>query len=400
MPAKSSILCENCCRNQQLKIKQLSNFVPHDEAHYNAEVEAYARRLEEVYRLCRLCDVAVSHELYSQDQHIKSIQQTSATSSQLYRRDISAILSYEAQLCDVPWYTRLLYFGCVIISFGTLCSVINMTVKQVFDIVFMSSSPAVPLSVDQVLVIGCFMQLLAAFASINRSRLDLLDVLTCFSWLLNMILVWALLDSHVFASHWLVVRWLFALCTAVLAMACLVAKLRCTGRPSHMQGISRNPEVSLKKEHSVVSSLGGDTQDSGLPDDMMLSDEVPCMDQMRMMRLGTPCPLKRNKRGMFSVTRLGKDTDLVTDKRQTSKEAMLQHLGSSPNDEAVTSATAQVSTVHKRPVLLPARFRPASSEHSPQPGKGVTCPTNQCPTSAANNHIYLPVQRNELTLSK
>ena len=58
-------------------------------------------------------------------------------------------------------------------------------------------------------------------------------------------------------------------------------------------------EVMMTKEDSDTSSVGEGTQDSGIPDEMP-PDEAPCTDRMRMMRLGTPCPTKKPKRGTLS----------------------------------------------------------------------------------------------------
>ncbi|ELU18533.1 hypothetical protein CAPTEDRAFT_188375 [Capitella teleta] len=63
----SDQLCEACNRNQLLKIRQLSNFVPYNEVNFNQEVTAYKAHLEQVYHLCLPCEIRVQRLLEQQD---------------------------------------------------------------------------------------------------------------------------------------------------------------------------------------------------------------------------------------------------------------------------------------------------------------------------------------------
>lgn len=48
-------LCRVCNLNQDLKTRQLADFVPKREEDFDEEVEDYRRHLERAYRLCRTC---------------------------------------------------------------------------------------------------------------------------------------------------------------------------------------------------------------------------------------------------------------------------------------------------------------------------------------------------------
>ncbi|XP_018572830.1 uncharacterized protein LOC108912146 [Anoplophora glabripennis] len=52
----SNGLCAYCNNNQQLKIRQLANFIPLNDKNYDAEVEHFRIQLEKSYKLCKKCD--------------------------------------------------------------------------------------------------------------------------------------------------------------------------------------------------------------------------------------------------------------------------------------------------------------------------------------------------------
>ncbi len=49
-------LCRNCNLNQELKIRQMSKFVPQKAGNEDEEMERYKRHLERAYKLCRKCE--------------------------------------------------------------------------------------------------------------------------------------------------------------------------------------------------------------------------------------------------------------------------------------------------------------------------------------------------------
>ncbi len=62
-----AVLCELCNRNQILKVRQLADFIPENEAAYDQEVERYEMYLENIYGLCRRCEQAVKEVVGKQD---------------------------------------------------------------------------------------------------------------------------------------------------------------------------------------------------------------------------------------------------------------------------------------------------------------------------------------------
>ncbi|XP_023223530.1 transmembrane protein 201-like [Centruroides sculpturatus] len=65
-----SALCMDCNRNQQIKIKLLSEFVPFNEDSFSEEIDAYHCQLEKAYHLCHWCDIKVQNILSKQDSEL------------------------------------------------------------------------------------------------------------------------------------------------------------------------------------------------------------------------------------------------------------------------------------------------------------------------------------------
>ncbi|OWR52265.1 hypothetical protein KGM_209574 [Danaus plexippus plexippus] len=59
-------LCKMCNINQQLKVTQLSNFVPMNENKYDEEVECYRLKLEKAYKLCSPCKKVLQMKLHKE----------------------------------------------------------------------------------------------------------------------------------------------------------------------------------------------------------------------------------------------------------------------------------------------------------------------------------------------
>lgn len=70
----TSPLCHVCQTNHELKVQQLASFIPTHENNFEAEVEDYARYLEEAYRLCPTCNGLVQSDIRKQDADIGSKQ--------------------------------------------------------------------------------------------------------------------------------------------------------------------------------------------------------------------------------------------------------------------------------------------------------------------------------------
>ncbi|EFN71895.1 Transmembrane protein 201 [Camponotus floridanus] len=59
-------LCEDCNKQENLKLLELSNFEPKSERHYNAELTKFKKYLEKRYPLCNNCKLTVQTVLNKQ----------------------------------------------------------------------------------------------------------------------------------------------------------------------------------------------------------------------------------------------------------------------------------------------------------------------------------------------
>ncbi|KAK9876964.1 hypothetical protein WA026_015996 [Henosepilachna vigintioctopunctata] len=66
VPESSNGFCKSCNHNQQLKIIQLANFTPLNEANYDVEIEHFKKQLEKSYQLCQQCSKILKSTLLKQ----------------------------------------------------------------------------------------------------------------------------------------------------------------------------------------------------------------------------------------------------------------------------------------------------------------------------------------------
>jgi hypothetical protein len=64
-------LCENCNRNQEIKLNKLSNYESKNEDTYDFEIEMYKDYLDKLYDLCDNCKSKVKFEIRKQDGILK-----------------------------------------------------------------------------------------------------------------------------------------------------------------------------------------------------------------------------------------------------------------------------------------------------------------------------------------
>ncbi|KAM6173393.1 transmembrane protein 201 isoform 2-T2 [Erethizon dorsatum] len=67
------LLCRRCNHHQTTKIKQLAAFTPREEGKYDEEIEVYRHHLEQMYKLCRPCQVAVEYYIKHQNRQLRAL---------------------------------------------------------------------------------------------------------------------------------------------------------------------------------------------------------------------------------------------------------------------------------------------------------------------------------------
>ncbi|XP_077998575.1 uncharacterized protein LOC144451568 isoform X2 [Glandiceps talaboti] len=120
--SSNNLLCEECNRNQLLKVKQLALFVPHSEANFDNEIEVYQHHLEQIYKLCLRCELVLQQELRQQTQQIQSrvlgrrLKESSV-------KDVNTSLS--KSVTTTPWTVSTLRLLAVIFAFVSFVGKLN-----------------------------------------------------------------------------------------------------------------------------------------------------------------------------------------------------------------------------------------------------------------------------------
>ncbi|XP_063064931.1 transmembrane protein 201 isoform X2 [Engraulis encrasicolus] len=116
------LLCKKCNNNQTLKIKQLASFIPRDDDNYDEEIETYKYYLEQAYKLCRPCQMAVQSYIKHQNRQLR----TQLFNHQL-RRSREADKAFTMNTYSLPTPARVVFLRilafllCVFLLIVALC---------------------------------------------------------------------------------------------------------------------------------------------------------------------------------------------------------------------------------------------------------------------------------------
>uniref|UniRef100_A0A8C2UZK6 Transmembrane protein 201 n=1 Tax=Chinchilla lanigera TaxID=34839 RepID=A0A8C2UZK6_CHILA len=98
------LLCRRCSHHQTTKIKQLAAFTPREEGKYDEEIEVYRHHLEQMYKLCRPCQVAVEYYIKHQNRQLRAL----LLSHQFRRREADQAQSFSSSAAKAPVQVILL----------------------------------------------------------------------------------------------------------------------------------------------------------------------------------------------------------------------------------------------------------------------------------------------------
>ncbi|KAM6173394.1 transmembrane protein 201 isoform 3-T3 [Erethizon dorsatum] len=98
------LLCRRCNHHQTTKIKQLAAFTPREEGKYDEEIEVYRHHLEQMYKLCRPCQVAVEYYIKHQNRQLRAL----LLSHQFRRREADQAQSFSSSAVKAPVQVILL----------------------------------------------------------------------------------------------------------------------------------------------------------------------------------------------------------------------------------------------------------------------------------------------------
>ncbi|CAH1239774.1 TMEM201 [Branchiostoma lanceolatum] len=181
-----NILCPSCNRNQLLKVQQLAEFVPTDEAAFDEEVEAYRWRLEHLYQLCGPCQVAVGCHLRRQDQTILAGFMGDRLRVFHPRNYAGAVLTVKT-----PAHITILRLAAAIVA--VLLVLLNLLRSKTLPANLQKKLPDIvhdvveTESVYTVVFVGLFVKLTAVLLA-GKDRLRRRDALCVLLWLLTLVM--------------------------------------------------------------------------------------------------------------------------------------------------------------------------------------------------------------------
>lgn len=357
----TSILCGNCSRNQCLKVKQLANFVPLAEESFDVEVDAYRHHLEQVYRLCHVCDTSVRKELARQDAEIRAkITDSGAFSIRRRAMEYPDSAGDDVQFGTRQRIARIFHvlssvcaFALVLTGIYAAYSQSNLRLPLSLSVEFclkFLSDRIVPL-----LIFGTFAKIAAIFIS-GLIRLHVVDTCSCFSWLMMMLLFLLLEDSHIYSRALVSARLVLSIVNLSLAVIS-GQKLRSgrTKTPEHLSKISPNIQLSRNDSSSFSLSESAEfsDEDSSYHENSKEFLALPCV-KLRQLKLGTSVPKGKN-RDPFKVF---------------GNSALSNVIGNMPvNDQFKNGFTRQ------HPILSPPKFCPSGrSAHYSSPSQKSLLP--------------------------
>ncbi|XP_067946718.1 transmembrane protein 201-like [Watersipora subatra] len=180
----SNRLCETCTRNQTMKVRQLANFTPTNEARFDEEVEVYKARLERVYRLCFSCQQRVHDELRRQNElmrpklmkHLQRSRRAISQLSSMHRKQGSTRLA-------------MLLISSLKVALLTVISLsLYVALSPILGCLRIKSLAALyhVLKTHQIhfQLAGVIFQLISLFMHLLTERWQLRDFINCVLWLL------------------------------------------------------------------------------------------------------------------------------------------------------------------------------------------------------------------------
>ncbi|KAI8488380.1 hypothetical protein Bbelb_339760 [Branchiostoma belcheri] len=186
-PARTwNILCPSCNRKQVLKVQQLAEFVPTDEATYDEEVEAYSWHLEQLHQLCGPCQVAVGCHLRRQDQTILA-DFMGGRLRRFHPRN------YAGALLTVKTPAHITILRLVAATVAALLLLLNLLRSKTLPANLQEKLPDILVDVAEtesvytVVFVGLFVKLTAVLLA-GKDRLRRRDALCVLLWLLTLVL--------------------------------------------------------------------------------------------------------------------------------------------------------------------------------------------------------------------
>ncbi|XP_064610311.1 transmembrane protein 201-like [Liolophura sinensis] len=276
MSPSVGILCDVCNRNQLLKVKQLADFVPFNEANYEEEVEIFKHNLEHVYKLCRVCVASTELEIQQQDELLQS--RLSPGELKKLHSTSQSLLSQSYRDWDDPQpylsiLSTILHALSLVCAVSLLLALLPSFLKS-YNIKGAYSSYSVQSveSLDTFLVfLGLFLNIFSKLL-LGKLRVYFTDGLCAFLWLgLMFNHVFYLQDDHI-QSVGRGLMFIGCVATIVMTIVSMLWKRQPRSNSNFsIRRLSMDSEKSEEVDSNTTSSFTGDSTFLGVP-----APQVPC----------------------------------------------------------------------------------------------------------------------------
>lgn len=190
-------LCMDCNRNQQIKTKLLSEFVPFNEDNFSEEIDAYHCQLEKAYHLCHWCDVKVQNLLSKQDgELLTTLPHDLIRNSRETYESLPSISSQHMHFC----------VHCLTII--SLCCLVALLLSGIFELQEDCDHQFIPLSwktisflptASTLTVIGLLTSVGAILVA-GRNKLRRIDAIVALIWVVMQAIYSALINELIPAA--------------------------------------------------------------------------------------------------------------------------------------------------------------------------------------------------------
>ncbi|KAK2169389.1 hypothetical protein LSH36_10g03075 [Paralvinella palmiformis] len=361
--SSSDVLCLRCQQNQDLKIRQLANFLPYSEATFDYEMEAYKRHLEQMYKLCRWCEQNVYDVLDRQDRVLRKQHkhmECQANSSQDDSMNASLDKSNTAAMTPgflihlLRWISLVFSLAYSIISVKSLLVHVNngseVPLPSLLNRAFMNlSSSRVP-----VLVLLGLLSAIISVQMAGKEQLQLADTSMCVFWLLGLFLSAMSSCSSIYGYQ--LARLTISLATVIMVIWSVMTPRFHKRSRRRIRTVKCRPSPDANQVTSTTNRSGENDHISLLApedDNVGSSSDGDCFSDFETMSIGSASELRRHKPDIFtSYTNKVSIEPTVTS--STSPYLRRQQPNSLQRQPVVFSLRQQ------RPIIIPAKFKPSS----------------------------------------
>lgn len=265
-------LCEPCNRNQEMKVIQLANFKPRNEAEYDEEIEDYRQKLEDSYQLCQKCQ----HHVLKTLNRVKT-KFIGSKLTQLMSKGVPIVAAVKKVKRDRQILGKLTVLTILVFSVANLVKDMNINVRSItsakmhniyFHIVALyltivdllkswltelDLSQLVDFNADALATLAVILNITIVF---SQKRLQKQIIASLLLWSLKMVLS----EIHIDPSYVLAVKGSIATALVVLSATMLFKSLKSEEPVAEQNSSFHKMHIDLAEDSEPENELESSSQ--------------------------------------------------------------------------------------------------------------------------------------------